>query len=766
MTDDVVPTPAPAASPVEELLARLTLEERASLLGGSDFWHTTPVERAGVPAVMVTDGPHGLRKQAQGTDHLGLDASVPATCFPPAAGLASSWDTDLLRRVGEALGRETRAERVAVLLGPGVNMKRSPLCGRNFEYFSEDPVLAGDLAAALVQGVQSQGVGTSLKHFAANNQETQRMTVSADVDERTLREVYLTAFERVVRTAQPWTVMCSYNRINGVHASEDPWLLTRVLREEWGFEGLVVSDWGAVNVREDGVRAGLDLEMPSSGGSGTRRILDAVAAGTLSAADVERSARRVLELLAKAAPALAEPGTVDVRAHHALAREAARASAVLLRNEPVGQGADAAPLLPLAPAGGAVAVIGEFARTPRYQGAGSSQVNPTRLDDALSALREAFAGSREVVFAAGYDPDVEDLDPALAEEAVAAAARAEVAVLFLGLPPRYESEGYDREHMDLPAAQVELLHRVAAANGRVVVVLSNGSAVTVEPWQQRVPALLETWLLGQAGGGAVADLLTGAANPSGRLAETVPVRHEDNPTVGNFPGEHGHVRYGEGLLIGYRWYDAHALPVAYPFGHGLSYTTFAHSDLRVHPHGQGARVSVTVTNTGDVAGTETVQVYVHDPESSAYRPEQELKGFARLTLAPGESGTATLELDRRAFASWHTAAGRWVVEGGEFEVRVGASSRDVRQRASITLEGDDVVLPLTGDSDAEAWLRHPVAGPLVREALGEGQWRDMLADPQHGQMMRAIPLVRLTRFPGFPIGEDDLPTWEAKAAQA
>ncbi|WP_432571343.1 glycoside hydrolase family 3 C-terminal domain-containing protein [Kineococcus sp. SYSU DK005] len=766
MTDNAVTTPATAGARVEDLLARLTLEEKASLLGGSDFWHTTAVERVGVPAVMVTDGPHGLRKQAEGADHLGLNASVPATCFPPAAGLASSWDTALLRRVGEALGRETRAERVAVLLGPGVNMKRTPLCGRNFEYFSEDPVLAGDLAAALVRGVQSQGVGTSLKHFAANNQETQRMTVSADVDERTLREVYLTAFERVVRTAQPWTVMCSYNRINGVYASEDPWLLTRVLREEWGFEGLVVSDWGAVNVREDGVRAGLDLEMPSSGGTGTRRVLDAVAAGTLSEAEVDRSARRVLELLAKAAPALAEPGTVDHEAHHALAREAATASAVLLRNEPVGEGAHAAPLLPLAPTGGAVAVVGEFARTPRYQGAGSSQVNPTRLDDALSALRAAFGGSREVVFAAGYDPDAEDLDAALAREAVDAAAGAEVVVVFLGLPPRYESEGYDRAHTHLPAAQVELLERVAAANARVVVVLSNGSAVTVEPWQQRVPALLETWLLGQAGGGAVADLLTGAANPSGRLAETIPARHEDDPTVGNFPGENGHVRYGEGLLIGYRWYDAHALPVAHPFGHGLSYTTFAYSDLRVRPAGDGAQVEVTVTNTGAVAGTETVQVYVRDPECSAYRPEQELKGFARLTLAPGESGTATVALDRRAFAFWHTAVQRWVVEGGGFEVRVGASSRDVRLTASIALDGDDVALPLTGESTVDAWLEHPVTGPLVREALGEGRWRAMLEDPHNGQMMRAIPLVRLTRFPGFPIGEDELPAWEARAARA
>lgn len=732
-----------------DLLSRLTLEEKASLLDGSDFWHTQPVERLGIPALMVTDGPHGLRKQPEGGDHLGLSGSVPATCFPPAAGLASSWDTDLLRRVGEALGRETRAEKVSVLLGPGVNMKRSPLCGRNFEYFSEDPVLAGDLAAAMVDGVQSQGVGTSLKHYAANNQETQRMTVSADVDERTLREIYLTAFERVVTRAQPWTVMCSYNRINGVYASEDPWLLTQVLREEWGFDGLVVSDWGAVNVREDGVAAGLDLEMPSSSGAGTQRILDAVAAGTLAEADVDTAVLRVLDLVAKSRAALADPGTFDVEAHHALAREAATASAVLLKND--------GGILPLAPTGGTVAVVGEFARTPRYQGAGSSQVNPTRLDDALTALRSAFDGAREVTFAAGYDPTSEDADTALVAEAVEHAAAADVVVLFLGLPASYESEGYDRDHTNLPDTQVALLEAVVAANPDVVVVLANGSVVNLEPWQGTVPAVLEGWLGGQAGGGAVADLLTGAANPSGRLAETVPLNYLDNPTVGNFPGEHGHVRYGEGLLIGYRWYDAHQLPVAHAFGHGLSYTTFDYSGLTLVPGEDGLDVSVTVTNTGDRAGTETVQVYVSDTEASVFRPEAELKGFARVALEPGEAREVVVTLDQRAFSFWHTGAGRWVLEAGEFGIRVGASSRDVRVATTITLPGDDVAVPLAVDSEAEDFLAHPVGGPRVRALLGEGQWTEMLDDPHNGQMMRAIPLVRLTRFPGFPIAETDLP---------
>ncbi|HEY3437886.1 MAG TPA: glycoside hydrolase family 3 C-terminal domain-containing protein, partial [Actinotalea sp.] len=672
--------PASTAEPLDipSVLAQLTLEEKASLLDGSDFWRTQPVERLGVPSIMVTDGPHGLRKQPEAGDHLGLGNSVPATCFPPAAGLASSWDIDLLRRVGVALGDECRAEDVSVLLGPGVNMKRSPLCGRNFEYFSEDPFLAGRLAAGLVDGIQSRGVGTSLKHFAANNQETDRMTVSAEVDERTLREIYLPAFEHVVKAADPWTIMCSYNRISGVYASEDPWLLTEVLRDDWGYQGLVVSDWGAVNERAAGVAAGLDLEMPSSSGSGTRAIVEAVTAGTLDEAAVDRSAARVLALVDRAQPALAEGGAFDVDGHHALAREAALASAVLLKNE--------GDLLPLDPAaGGRIAVVGEMARSPRYQGAGSSQVVPTRLDDALSALTAAVDGHRELTFAAGYVVDSEEADPALVAEAVEAARGAEVAVVFLGLPASYESEGYDRAHMDLPAQQVALLEAVAAVNERVVVVLSNGSAVAL-PWQSHARAIVEGWLLGQAGGSALADLLVGRVNPSGRLAETLPLRHLDNPTVGAFPGENGQVRYGEGLLIGYRWYDTRELDVAYPFGHGLSYTQFAYEHVDVDlldPAGARVDVSLTVTNTGTRAGRETVQVYVADPQSTVFRPAQELRGFARVALEPGDSERVTIGLDARAFAWWSTPLQRWVVEGGRFEVRVGASSRDIRAAVTI-----------------------------------------------------------------------------------
>jgi beta-glucosidase len=744
MSTDHAPLDIPA------LLAALTLEEKVSLLDGHDFWRTEPIERLGIPKVMVADGPHGLRKQPEGGDHLGLRGSVPATCFPPAAGLASTWDVDLVEQVGVALGRECRAHGVAVLLGPGVNMKRSPLCGRNFEYFSEDPALAGALAVAMVRGVQSQGVGTSVKHYAANNQETERMTVSAEVDERTLREIYLPAFEQAVVESAPWTLMSSYNRINGVYASESHWLLTQVLRDDWGFDGLVMSDWGGTARRDVGLVAGLDLEMPSSSGSGARILLDALEAGTILEADVDRAAARVLQLVDRGIRGAAGEVTVDADEHHALARAAAAASIVLLKND--------TGLLPLARSGGAVAVIGEFARTPRFQGAGSSQVNPTRLDSALDALIETLGVSREVRFAAGYEIENEESDPALIADAVAAATAADVVVLFLGLPPLYESEGYDRTHIDLPAPQVALLHAVADANPNVVVVLSNGSVVSVVPWQHRAPSVLEGWLLGQAGGSAIADVLLGDVSPSGRLAETMPVRLEDTPTIGNWPGEHGVVRYGEGLLIGYRWYDTRAVDVAYPFGHGLSYTTFDYADLALEVLTDGddpqVRVTLTVTNSGQRDGIETVQVYVSDPQCSVFRPAQELRAFTRVALAAGESRTVTLDLGMRAFAYWHQTAQRWAVEGGVFEVRVGASSRDIRLTGSVTMTGHDIVPELTVESSAEAWLAHPVAGPWLRDALSGHGFGVVMFDKTNGEMMRAIPMCRLSRLPGFPVSED------------
>lgn len=733
------------------VLAELTLAEKAALLDGSDFWHTEAVVRLGIPRILVSDGPHGLRKVAA-SDDPSIEHSEQATCFPPAAGLASSWDERLVGRVGDALGRECRVAGVSVLLGPGVNMKRSPLCGRNFEYFSEDPLLAGVLASAWVGGVQSHGVGTSLKHFAANNQEADRLRISAQVDERTLREIYLAAFERVVTERQPWTVMSSYNRINGVYACEHHWLLTDVLRDEWGFEGLVVSDWGAVDDRVAALAAGCDLEMPSSSGVGTQAILDAVANGALSEEQLDAAVRRVLELVARAGER--EPlSDFDVAAHHALAHEAAAASVVLLKND--------GGLLPLDPEhGGAVAVIGEFARTPRFQGAGSSQVNPTQLDNALDSLHTALSGRREVLFAPGFEIEAQAGDAGLVQEAVQAAARAEVALVFLGLPPSYESEGWDREHMDLPAPQLEVLAAVAAANPNVAVVLSNGAAVLTAPLEPHARAILEGWLLGQAGGGALADLLLGRVSPSGKLAETIPLKLADNPTVGNFPGENHEVRYGEGLLIGYRWYDAHELEVAYPFGHGLSYTSFEYSQLRAVVSDDGpeprVEVSVTVANTGARAGAEVVQLYVGDPVASVYRPLQELRGFVKVSLEPGERREVKIPLDARAFSYWHPARREWVVEGGEFELLVGASSRDIRLTATVKLAGGEVAAPLAVDSTFGEFLADPVASDWLLERLRRSPLGERVIGTHLGKMLETVPLTRLARFPGSTFSEADI----------
>ena len=732
---------------VERVLAELTLEEKAALTSGSDFWHTDSVARLGVPAVMVTDGPHGLRKQNGASDHVGLADSVPATCFPPAAALGSTWDPELLERVGAALGRETRGNDVAVLLGPGINMKRSPLCGRNFEYLAEDPALAGRLGTSLVAGVQSEGVGTSLKHYAVNNQESDRMRVSAEVDERTLREIYFPAFEQVVKAAQPWTVMCSYNKINGTYASQNHWLLTEVLRDEWGFEGLVVSDWGAVFDRVAALAAGLDLEMPATDGRTDAEVVAAVKDGSLDEGLLDVAARRVLTMIARAMPALAEPGTIDHPAHHELAREAAAAGSVLLKNDGV---------LPLTDPSNAV-VIGEFARTPRYQGAGSSQVNPTQLDDALTSLRQA-AGA-ELPFAAGFSvagvAGSEDADDAaLLAEAVETARGAGTVLLFLGLPAPDESEGYDRTHLGLPQNQIEVLRAVAAVNSRVVVVLANGSAVTVE-WQDDAAAVLETWLGGQAGGSAVTDLLLGLRNPSGRLAETIPHRLEDTPAYGNFPGGFGEVRYGEGILIGYRWYDTRRIDVAYPFGHGLSYTSFDYSGLSTALSGTGAdssvRVAVTVTNTGDRAGAEVVQVYVGDPEAAVLRPTRELKGFAKVELAPGESRQVEIELDGRALSYWHPALRRWVVGGGRTVIEVGASSRDIRATAEVAVTGEQIVLPLDTESTFNEWLAHPAGGPALLALIPEGMLESEMA-----AMLGDAPLRSLIGFGMVNPGEGGL----------
>ena len=663
------------------LVARMTLEEKAAFCSGRNFWRLEACERLGLPSIMMTDGPHGLRKQAGSADHAGLATSVPATCFPTAGALACSWDRELLEAVGVALGEQCAAEQVALLLGPAMNIKRHPLCGRNFEYFSEDPLLSGELAAALVAGIQSQGVGACLKHFAANNQERGRMIVDAVVDERTLREIYLRGFEIAVKKAQPWAVMCAYNRLNGVYCSEHDWLLNRVLREDWGFAGLVVTDWSAANDRVRGVAAGLDLEMPGSGGINDRRVAEAVRAGELTESDLHRNLVRNVSLSLLGAELADRDCRLDQPAHHALARRAAAASAVLLKNE------DA--MLPLDPQA-SLAVIGAFAERPRYQGAGSSRVNPTRLDCAVDAIRE-IAGSAAVSFAVGYDPQNSEPDSRLIAQAGDAARTARAAVVFAGLPGSYESEGFDRAHMRLPDQHNRLIQAVCQANPNTVVVLANGSPVAM-PWVDAPRAILATHLAGQAGGGAIADLLFGSANPCGKLAETYPVRQADVAADRWFPGEGRQVQYREGLYVGYRYFDSAGVRPLFPFGHGLSYTTFEYRNLRLSAGhaGPGDQVLVTVeiANTGQAAGAEIVQVYVSPIDSRVYRPEQELKAFARIELAPGATRSLTMALDDSAFAIFDTEAGAWAVQAGEFEIRLGASSRDVRLKTRFTVTAD------------------------------------------------------------------------------
>ncbi len=718
-------------------MSHVPVSSKIALTGGLDFWHTSPVPEADLPAVMVTDGPHGVRKQDGSGDHVGLGESVPATCFPPAVGLSSTWSRELINRVGVALGEETKALGVGVLLGPGVNIKRDPRCGRNFEYFSEDPFVAGELATAFVQGVQSEGVGTSLKHYAANSQETDRMRRDSQVDERTLREIYLSAFGKVVRRAQPWTVMCSYNKINGVQASENHWLLTEVLRGEFGFEGLVVSDWGAVWDRVAALKAGLDLEMPANAHH-DRATLAAFEAGEIDEATIDLAYGRIERIVRKAVATLADaPAGFDVDGHHALARVAAEQSVVLLSNDGV---------LPLAPAT-RVAVIGEFARTPRYQGAGSSRVNPTRLDNALDRITELVGHA--VPFSPGFATvPTKPVAAGVHDEAVALAADAEVVVLFLGLGEAFESEGYDRDTLDLPADQLALLDDVLAVNPNVVVVLSNGSSVLV-PFAGRVRAVVEGWLLGQAGGPALADVLFGRVNPSGKLTETIPHRLQDVPSYVNFPGDASGVRYGEGLFVGYRGYDKTETEVAFPFGHGLSYTSFEYADAEVAESGGGLRVAVTVTNAGSVAGREVVQAYVSKPSSSVVRVPRELKGFAGVTLEPGASGRVTLDIARDELAYWSVIDGVWVVESGEYVVEVGSSSRDLRTSGSARIVGDEPKRALTMASTMAECLAHPLFGSHLAE-LSRRVFGDLASDDSLGtdgeKMMADFPLAALVGF--------------------
>ena len=719
-------------------VTHLSLAEQASLTSGSTNWNTTAV-RDEVRALVLSDGPHGIRRQREGdTGPSVLHGSVPATCFPPAVTLGSSWDTQLADRVGAALAREASVLGVDVVLGPGVNIKRNPLCGRNFEYFSEDPHISGMMGAALVTGIQSLGIGACVKHFAANNQETDRMRVSAEVDEQTLREIYLPAFEHVVREARPYTVMCSYNKVNGVYASQHPWLLTQVLREEWGFEGLVMSDWGAVRDRVAALAAGLDLEMPPTHTDDL--IVAAVKDGSLDAAAVTTAASRLLQLRDRVDQAQRFDDW-DVDAHHELAREAARAGAVLLKNDDG--------LLPLDPTGRQrIAVIGEFARSPRYQGRGSSQVVPTRLDNAWDALRAAAGPEVSLTFAPGFGLDgTPDAD--LVAEAVSAAAGADTVLIFLGLPENAETEGSDRSTIDLPADQIALLRAVAQACPRVAVVLANGGVVAVSQWQDAAQAVLEGWLNGQAGGAAIADLLFGFHSPSGRLTETIPLRLADVPSHLFFPGADGRVVHGEGRYVGYRHYDTLDLPVAYPFGHGLSYSQFSYADLETTATGENSwTVRATITNSGDRFAHEVVQLYVAHEETRPTRPRHALRGFTRIGLEPGASGTVRFDLTGRDIAQWSTSRGDWRIEPGSFTVQLGASSRDIRLRAELRTDGDGFVGELGPMSTFGEWMDHPVGGELLERQLAQLPVLTGIAEnnPELLELARNVPLEKFATY--------------------
>jgi len=661
------------------VLAAMTLEEKVALLSGRDFWSLAGVERLGVPSIVVTDGPYGLRK-AKATSPTDLADSVLATCFPTSSALAATWSPELVEEVGSAIGREAAAEAVSVVLGPGANIKRTPLCGRNFEYLSEDPLLSARLAAAWIRGVQALGVGASLKHFAANNQETRRMTVDALVDERALREIYLASFEQAVTEGHPWTVMAAYNRLNGTYCTEHGGLLTGILRDEWGFDGVIMSDWGAVNRRGVALEAGLDLAMPGLGGRGDAALQREIAEGRLSAEAVDAGAGRILALIARTAAAREAGATYDRDAHHELARRAAEQAVVVLRNDG---------LLPLDPSA-RVLVAGAFAKAPRFQGAGSSMITPHRLDDAWAGL-VASRGEARLAYAPGYRLDADETDAELLAEAREAARAADVVLAFVGLTEAAETEGIDRVSLRLPAAHDALVESLLEVNPRVVVVLANGAPVEM-PWAPRTTAIVEGYLGGQAGGSAVARVLTGAAEPGGRLAETFPVRWADNPVAG-LPAGPRLAEYRESVYVGYRYYDTVGAEVLYPFGHGLAYTTFAYGDLAVREDpatGDGLIASVIVTNAGTRPGWEVVQVYVHDVTSSVFRPEQELRGFAKVWLAPGESSRVEVPLGRRAFAYWDAMAHGWAVEGGQFEVRVGASSRDIRATVVVDVPGDAI----------------------------------------------------------------------------
>jgi beta-glucosidase len=728
---------------IKSLIAQMTLEEKASLCSGLDNWHTKPIERLGIPSIRMSDGPHGLRKEVPNQQ-----TSVPSTCFPTAVTTASSWDRELIKQMGQAIAQECQAEEVDIILGPAINIKRSPLCGRNFEYFSEDPYLSSQLATAYIQAVQSMGVGTSLKHYAANNQEYRRFTIDETIDERTLREIYLSNFEGAVKEGKPWTVMCSYNRVNGILASENKYLLTDILKEEWGFEGFVVSDWGAVDERVEGIKAGLDLEMPSSYGIGDQKIIEAVKIGKLDEKELDQTVERLLKIIFKAVDNRNRGTTYDKQAHHKLARKIAGESMVLLKNQDN--------ILPLKKEG-TIAIIGAFAKKPRYQGGGSSHVNPTKLDNALEEIEKLVQGKAKIIYEEGYNLDNDEMNQELIDKAKETAKKSNVAIIFAGLPDRYESEGYDRKHMKMPENHNKLIEEVSKVQPNTIVVLSNGAPVEI-PWIDKVKGLLESYLGGQAGGGAVADILFGEVNPSGKLAETFPKKLSHNPSYLNFPGEGNKVEYREGVFVGYRYYDKKEIEPLFPFGYGLSYTTFEYTDIIVDKKEitdkETIEVKVKVKNTGKVKGKEIVQLYVRDVESKVNRPEKELKGFEKIELAPGEEKTVTFKLDKRSFAYYNTEIRDWYVESGEFEILVGKSSKEIELKETVKVNSTITIeKKYDRNSTIEDLMEDPEASQILKELLEKiNEIGGIFQEDEHRDqelivsMMRYLPLRGLINF--------------------
>ena len=736
---------------LKKIVGQMTLEEKAGMCSGLDFWHLNHGDRLGIPEVMVSDGPHGLRKQDDKGDHLGMNDSIKAVCFPPAALSACSFDRKLMEEMGKTIGKEAQANDVSVVLGPAVNIKRSPLCGRNFEYYSEDPYLAGEIAAAFVNGVQSQHVGTSIKHFAANNQEYHRMSNSSDVDERTLREIYFPAFETAVKKAQPYTFMCSYNQINGTFASENKWLLTDVLRGDWGFKGYVMSDWGAVNDRVKGLEAGLELEMPSSGGANDALIVQAVKDGTLKEEVLDQAVERILRIIFEYADHHA-PQEFTMEEDHEEARRIAEESMVLLKNNDQ--------ILPLKTSE-KVAFIGGFAKKPRFQGGGSSHINCFKITNALDSV----PSDAQVIYAEGFPADKDLYDDALAAEAIKATKEADKVVIFAGLPDSFESEGYDRSHMRLPECQNRLITEILKVQPTAVVVLHNGSPVEM-PWLSDVKGLLEAYLGGQAGGAAVANILYGKVNPSGKLAETIPLKLSDNPSYLNFGGDEN-VEYREGVFVGYRYYDTKEMNVAYPFGYGLSYTTFTYSNLQISNENPTEKdtltVSVDVTNTGTVAGKEVVQLYVKDCTGSAIRPEKELKGFEKVSLNPGETKTVTLELDKRSFAWYNTTLHDWFAASGEYKILIGASSRDICLEGTVHMNSiQEIPMHVHMNTTLGELFRNPKTSATAKEltsaylsAMNGGEENaseaasEAITEEMTQAMTDSMPLRALMSFGGF-----------------